>query len=206
MKWQCQDSQLAKTKRSCQESARPDAAADVPCVPSRATVCFVRELEWKGGKKRMLAKTFSHWCQPDTCLCTPHGLRYHLILSHRSVGGPLSPFFLPCCSLPSVELAPDCSHPAHPFRWSFPNRVLAAGHCNRMPVFANYFVLLHFLGITASLHGIVRCPLMPTKETCSKMQFPVFFRPCISPVAVRKTLCGSDSSPHTPVIKSIASI
>lgn len=77
-------------------------------------------VSWSGrGEKGMLAKTFSHWCQPDTCLCTPHGLRYHLILSHRSVGGPLAPFFLSCCPLPRVELAPDCSHPAHPFRWSF---------------------------------------------------------------------------------------
>uniref|UniRef100_A0AAV2LRB1 Uncharacterized protein n=1 Tax=Knipowitschia caucasica TaxID=637954 RepID=A0AAV2LRB1_KNICA len=40
MKWQCQDFQLVKTKRSCRESARPDAAADVPCVPNRATVCL----------------------------------------------------------------------------------------------------------------------------------------------------------------------
>lgn len=56
MKWQCQDSQLAKTKRSCQESARPDAAADVPCVPSGATVCFVRELEWEGRKKECLPR------------------------------------------------------------------------------------------------------------------------------------------------------
>lgn len=44
------------------------------------------------GEKGVLAKTFSHWCQPDTCLCTPHGLRYHLILSHRSVGVLSLPF------------------------------------------------------------------------------------------------------------------
>ena len=91
MKWQCQDSQLAKTKRSCQESARPDAAVDVPCVQSRATVCLC--VSWGGrGENAALAKTFSHWCQPDTCLGTPHGSWCHLILSHRSVGGPLFPF------------------------------------------------------------------------------------------------------------------
>jgi len=92
MKWQCQDSQLAKTKRSCQESAWPDAAADVPCVPSRATVCLC--VSWGGrGENGALAKTFSHRCQPDTCLGTPHGLRYPISLSHRSVGGPLFLFF-----------------------------------------------------------------------------------------------------------------
>lgn len=148
MKWQCQDSQLAKTKRSCQESVQPDAAADVPCVPSRATVCLC--VSWGGrGENGALAKTFARWCQPDTCLGTPHGLCYHLCLSHRSVGGPLFPLFLRCSPLPRWELAPACGHPAHqwqdPFRWSLLNGVLAAGHCSRMPASAyKIFCLIMF--------------------------------------------------------------
>lgn len=53
--------------------------------------CVCESCDGRGGNGT-LAKTFPHWCQPDTCLGTPHGLCCHLSFSYRSAGGPLFPF------------------------------------------------------------------------------------------------------------------
>lgn len=140
MKWQCQDSQLAKTKRSCQESAWPDAAADVPCVQSRATVCWCAR--WgRRGEQPALAKTLARRCQPDTCSGTPHGLCCHLIFPHRSAGGPPFPSFhaTPSFAKSGVGARSRPSSPsvAKSFQVASLNSVLAAGHRSRMPVSAN---------------------------------------------------------------------
>lgn len=132
MKWQCQNAQLAKTKRSCQESAWPDAAADVPCVPSRATVCLCVWAE-VGGERAESLPRHSHtdanlthaWVLPTVCVT----LSAALVDLWGSVF--FSCFVLRCHPMPSWELAPACGRPAHQqqycSRWYFLKEALAPG-------------------------------------------------------------------------------